>query len=101
MKSHFLFVIENLDQDVYDFPKLQQFCALMGFRFCKGETTCKDKYLESSPDERIMCQYDEYVYDHVAYVVVESQTPNDQYNAANLLASIATFLNYGFAVTQF
>lgn len=66
MESHFLFVIENVDKEVYDFSKLQQFCDLMGFSFCKGEPICKDKYLEASPDERIFCQPDEYIYDHVA-----------------------------------
>lgn len=101
MESHFLFVIENLDQDVHDFPKLQQFCDLMGFRFCKGEPICKDKYLESGLDERTMCQPDEYVYDHVAHVYVESQTANDQYNVATLLVSLASFLEYKFAVVSF
>lgn len=101
MESHFLFVIENFDEDVYDFPKLQQFCDLMGFRFCKGKSICKDKYSEASPDERVMCQPDEYVYDHVAHVYVECQTANFQYNAASLLASLAALLGYNFAVVSF
>ena len=101
MESHFLFVIENVDKEVYDVPKLQQFCDLMGFSFCKGEPICKDKYLEANPDERKFCQPDEYIYDHVAHVYVESQTANDQYNAAALLVSLASFLEYKFAVVSF
>ena len=30
MESHFLFVIENVDKEVYDFSKLQQFCMTYG-----------------------------------------------------------------------
>lgn len=101
MESHFLFVIENVDKEVYDFPKLQQFCDLMGFSFCKGEPICKDKYLEASPDERKFCQPDEYIYDHVAHVIVESQTANDQYNVAALLGSLAAYWDYKFLVAHF
>ena len=101
MESHFLFVIENVDKEVYDFSKLQQFCDLMGFSFCKGEPICKDKYLEASPDERIFCQPDEYIYDHVAHIYVESQTANDQYNAASLLGSLAASWGYEFLVAHF
>ena len=101
MESHFLFVIENVDKEVYDFSILLQFCDLMGFSFCKGEPICKDKYLEASPDERIFCQPDEYIYDHVAHIYVESQTANDQYNAASLLGSLAAFWGYEFLVAHF
>lgn len=94
-------MIENVDKEVYDFSKLQQFCDLMGFSFCKEEPICKDKYLEASPDERIFCQPDEYIYDHVAHIYVESQTANDQYNAASLLGSLAAFWGYEFLVAHF
>lgn len=95
-----LFVLEDLDCAVFDFAILQQLCDLFGFELQNGEPICKDKWYTVTPDERIFCRPDEYVYDHFARVVVKCQSATDAYNAVSLLASTAHLLRCKFAVVR-